>query len=74
MLWAYRKTCKKLTGQTPLRLVYEQEEIMPTEYIMPSLRIATFTNMVDPDIMKERMSQLLTLEEDRFIAGFHQQV
>lgn len=47
---------------------------MPVEYVVASLRIATFTNMVDPNIMEERMSQLLVLEEDMFIAGFHQQV
>jgi len=46
--------------------------MMPMEYIIPSLRIASFTDMADLDIMKERMSQLIALEEDRFIAGFHQ--
>ena len=47
---------------------------MPVEYILPILRIAAFTNMVEPNIMEERMSQLIALEEDIFIAGFHQQV
>lgn len=44
------------------------------EYIVPRLRIVAFTNIVDPDIMKERMSQLITLEEYKFIAGFHKKV
>lgn len=44
------------------------------EYIVPSLRIATFTNMADTNIVEERMSQLIILEEDMFIEGFHQQV
>ena len=74
MLWAYRKTCKKFTGQTPFRLIYGQEVVMPMEYIVLSLRIATVRDMVDPNIMKERMSQILALEEVRFIARFHQQV
>ena len=47
---------------------------MPMEYIVPSLRIATFTDMADPDMMEERISQFLALDEDRFITGFHQQV
>ena len=47
---------------------------MPMEYIVPSLCITTFTNMEKPDIMEEFLVQILALEEDRFIANFHQQV
>lgn len=47
MLWAYKTTCKKLTGQIPFRLVYGQDAIMPMEYIVPNLRIAMFTDMED---------------------------
>ena len=47
---------------------------MPMEYILPSLRIAQITEMTDTDTVEERLAQLLTLEEDRFIAGFYQKV
>ena len=47
---------------------------MPTEYIVPSLRIVAFTNMAEPDIMEDRLVHLIALKEDRFIANFHQQV
>ena len=47
---------------------------MPMEYIIPSLRIAQITEMADTDTMNERLAQLLALEEDRFIVGFHQKV
>ena len=47
VLWAYRTTCKRLTGHTPFKLVYGQEEVMPMEYIVPSLRIAAATGMDD---------------------------
>ena len=63
-----------MTGHTPFRLVYGQEAVMPMEYIVPSLRISTFTKMDDPDMMKERLAKILELEEDRFIAGFQHQV
>jgi hypothetical protein len=44
------------------------------EYLVPSLRIAAFTDMDDTGVVQERLAQLVELEEDRFIAGFHQQV
>jgi transposase InsO family protein len=45
VLWAYRNTCKKLTGKTSFRLVYGQEVVVPLDYLIPSLRIATITDM-----------------------------
>jgi hypothetical protein len=48
--------------------------MVPMEYLVPSLRIATFTGMDDSGIFHDRLAQLLELEEDRFIVGFHQQV
>ena len=47
---------------------------MPREYVVPSLCIASFTDIADSDIIEERPVQLVALEEDRFIAHFQQQV
>ena len=51
-----------------------QEAVMPMEYILPSLRIAQIIGMDDTDTVHERLSDLLALEEDRIISGFHQKV
>ena len=56
VLWAYRTTCKKLTGHTPFSLVYGQEVVIPMEYIIPSLRIAQIIGMADTDMMNERLA------------------
>lgn len=67
-------TCKKIIGQTTFRLVYGVETLMPMEYIMPSIRITTFIGVVDREDLEEWLAQLMELEEDRFLVGFHQQV
>jgi hypothetical protein len=74
VLWAYRTTCKKLTMQAPFKLVYGIEVVVPMEYSVPILRIDAFTDMDDIGIVRERLAQLVELEEDRFITGFPQQV
>ena len=71
LLWAYRTTCKKLTGHTPFKLAYGQEDIIPMEYIVPSLRLAALTDMVDEETLNERLLHLVGLEEDHFITRFH---
>jgi hypothetical protein len=52
VLWAYRTTCKNMTMQTPFKLVYGLEAVIPMEYLVPSLRIATFTDMDDTALFK----------------------
>ena len=74
VLWAYRTTCKKLTGHTPFKLEYGQEVVMPMEYIIHSLQVAALTEMADEETLNERLLHLVGQDEDRFIAGFHQQV
>jgi hypothetical protein len=68
VLRAYRTTCKKLTTHTPFKLVYGLEALVPMEYLVTSLRIATFIGMDDTDTVQDMLAQLVELEEDMFIA------
>jgi transposase InsO family protein len=52
VLWAYRTTCKKLTMQTPFKLVCGFKVIVPMEYLVPSLRIVAFIDMDDTGIVR----------------------
>jgi hypothetical protein len=47
---------------------------MPMEFILPSLHIDEITDLSDPGTINERLAQLVQLEEDQFVLGFHQQV
>ena len=47
ILWAYWTTCKKLTGHTTFILVYGHEAVVPLEVLVPRLRVATITNMIE---------------------------
>jgi hypothetical protein len=52
VLWDYQTTCKKLTTQTPFKLVYGLEAVVPMEYLVPSLIIAAFTGMDDTNAIQ----------------------
>ena len=54
VLWAYRTTSKNMTGNTLFKLVYGKEEVMPMEYIIPSLCIAVETGMADASALEEQ--------------------
>ena len=49
-------------GQTPFRLVYGVEAVIPMECIVPSLWIAALTSMMDHRALGERLVQLEELE------------
>jgi transposase InsO family protein len=74
VLWAYRKTCKKMTGHTPFILVYGKEAVTLLEFMVPNLHVAAITNMTERGVVKERLNQLMEMEEDRILVGFHQEV
>jgi hypothetical protein len=50
--------------------VYGQEAVVPLEFLVPSPRVATITNMTERGTIQERLSQLMSMEEDRILAGF----
>jgi hypothetical protein len=51
-------------------LVYGKEAVMPMEFILPSLHIATITELSDTSAIEERLAQLVQLEEDQFVTVF----
>jgi transposase InsO family protein len=74
ILWVYKTTCKTLTGHTPFKLFYGQEVVVPLEFLIPILRVAAITQITERGAVQGTLNHLLSMEEDRILAGFHQQV
>jgi hypothetical protein len=55
-------------------LVYEHEAVVPLNYLIPSLCIAIIRDMTKNGATQERLAQLMELEEDIIMEGFHQEV
>jgi len=53
--------------------VYGQA-VVSLEYLIPSLHIVAITNMTERGTAQERLAQLMELEEDSIVVGFHQEV
>jgi hypothetical protein len=56
------------SGTTPF------EAIVPLEFLVPSLCVVAIIHMTKRGTVQERLNQLMNMEEDRILAGFHQQV
>ena len=54
--------------------MYGQEYIVPMEYIVSRLWIAALIEMTDRNAIEQRLTQLVQMEEECFIAGFHQTI
>ena len=65
VLWAYRTTPRRSTGETPFSLTYEAEVVILAEVNMCSAQIDEF-NPVHNELMM--MEQLDLLEEYREVA------
>ncbi|XP_019175786.1 PREDICTED: uncharacterized protein LOC109171110 [Ipomoea nil] len=61
VLWAYRTTPRRATGETPFALAYGFEARAPTEAVIPSYRVAVY----DPDLNEQHHAADLHLIDDR---------
>lgn len=61
VLWAYR------TGTTPFQLVYDQNAILPIEFLVPTLRVAKELEW-NGQGLSERVDKLEKLDETRLLA------
>lgn len=50
------------------------QAVVSLEYLIPSLHIVAITNMTERGTAQERLAQLMELEDDRIVVGFHHKV
>ena len=73
VLWTYTTAYKSETNQTPFKLVYGQEDIVPLHFIQHTLEIVEVLKLDIGEAKHKRLFQLQKLEEDRIIALQHQE-
>jgi hypothetical protein len=74
VLWAYRTSYKRSTGQTPFKLVYGQEVVIPLHFWENAERVASVLRYDHTLNIKQRFYQFNKLEEEIMLALQHQEV
>nr|XP_025625780.1 uncharacterized protein LOC112718093 [Arachis hypogaea] len=69
ILWSYNTTIHNTTGETPFKLVYGSEALIPVEIGVPTLRAELCNDQHNHNI---RRAELDLAEEDREIAAIRQ--
>lgn len=73
-LWAYRTAFKVTTNQTPFRLAYGKETLVPLEFMIPTLRLAMEHDLDYNVVLRSRLAKLMTLDEQLQRAILSQQI
>ncbi|XP_057755334.1 uncharacterized protein LOC130974472 [Arachis stenosperma] len=69
ILWSYNTTVQNTTGETPFRLVYGSEALIPVEIGIPTIRAELYDEQHNT---RARKAELDLAEEDRKIAAIKQ--
>ena len=51
VLWAYRTTARTPTGETPFRLTYGADAVIPAEIVLTSYRVQSYTKDKNEEAM-----------------------
>ena len=62
VLWTYRTTPQKSTGETPFLMTYGAEAVIPLENGFPTMRSSAFTSDGNNELLKKNLD---LIEEQR---------
>ena len=55
VLWTYKTTPRKSTGETPFSMMYRVEAVIPLENNFPTMRTSTFTSNGNSELLKKNL-------------------
>ncbi|XP_075665706.1 uncharacterized protein LOC142635438 [Castanea sativa] len=74
VLWTYRITTCRSTGEKPLSMTYEAEAVIPLEIGFPTLRISLFTPNCNDDLLEKSLDLIEVQRENAMVQlSYYQQ-
>ena len=67
VLWTYRTTPRKLTGETPFSMTYFSEAVIPLENGFPTMRTSTFTSDGNDELLKKSLDLVEERRENAMV-------
>ena len=67
VLWTYRTTPRKSTGETPFLMTYRAEAVIPLENGFPMMRTSTFTSDGNDELLKKSLDLVEERRENAMV-------
>ena len=67
VLWTYRTTPQKSTGETPFSMTYGAEAVIPLENGFPTIRTSTFTSNGNDELLKKNLDLVEERRENAMV-------
>ena len=67
VLWTYRITPRKSTGETPFSMTYGAEAVIPLENGFPTMRTSTFTSDGNDELLKKNLDLVEEWRENAMV-------
>ena len=67
VLWTYRTTPRKSTGETPFSMTYGAEAVIPLENGFPTMRTSAFTSDGNSELLKKNLDLIEERRENAMV-------
>ena len=67
VLWTYRTTSRKSTGEIPFSMTYGAKAVIPLENGFPMMRTSTFTSNGNDELLKKNLDLVEERRENAMV-------